>query len=67
MGHVLLIATCNMTICASPQLAADKTNSGTENFVALGFLGAAPKYYNVIGLMFRPTNGDQSTPFRARC
>jgi hypothetical protein len=28
------------------QLAADKLNSGAENFVALGFLGLGPKYYN---------------------
>jgi len=28
------------------QLAADKFDSGTENFVALGFLGLGPKYYN---------------------
>ena len=28
------------------QLAADKFDSGAENFVALGFLGLGPKYYN---------------------
>ena len=28
------------------QLAADKIGGGAENFVALGFLGLGPKYYN---------------------
>jgi len=28
------------------QLAADKFDGGAENFVALGFLGLGPKYYN---------------------